>query len=50
MAPIHDRMPVILPSPWDAWLDPTNDDTEALPQLLLPAPAELLVSWKAEAP
>ncbi len=44
MAPIHDRMPVILPpSAWDAWLDPTNDDTEALAKLLVPAPAELLV-------
>ena len=31
MAPIHDRMPVILPqSAWAAWLDPTNDDLESL--------------------
>jgi putative SOS response-associated peptidase YedK len=45
MAPIHDRMPVILPpSACDRWLDPTNDDTEALAQLLVPAPAELLVA------
>jgi putative SOS response-associated peptidase YedK len=45
MAPIHDRMPVILPSSaWDTWLDPTNDDTEALARLLVPAPAELLVA------
>jgi putative SOS response-associated peptidase YedK len=45
MAPIHDRMPLILPpSAWDAWLDPTNDDTEALAKLLVPAPAELLVA------
>jgi putative SOS response-associated peptidase YedK len=45
MAPIHDRMPVILPpEAWDAWLDPTNDDTEALAKLLVPAPADLLVA------
>jgi putative SOS response-associated peptidase YedK len=43
MAPIHDRMPVILPSSaWDTWLDPTNDDTEALARLLVPAPPS---SW-----
>lgn len=45
MASIHNRMPVILPpSAWDAWLDPTNDDIEALAKLLVPAPAELLVA------
>jgi putative SOS response-associated peptidase YedK len=39
------RLPVILPpAAWDAWLDPTNDDTEALAKLLVPAPAELLVA------
>src|SRR5215510_9246763 len=43
MALIHDRMPVILPpSAWDAWLDPANDDVEALGRLLVPAPAELI--------
>jgi putative SOS response-associated peptidase YedK len=43
MAAIHDRMPVILPpSVWAAWLDPTNNDTEALGRLLVPAPNELL--------
>jgi putative SOS response-associated peptidase YedK len=37
MAPVHDRMPVILPpSAWDAWLDPTNDDTEASPNCSRP--------------
>ena len=31
MAPIHDRMPVILqPEQFDAWLDPENHDTAAL--------------------
>jgi putative SOS response-associated peptidase YedK len=45
MKPIHDRMPVILPSAaWDQWLDPNNDDTEALGKLLVPAPADLLVA------
>jgi putative SOS response-associated peptidase YedK len=43
MAPVHDRMPVILPpSAWDAWLDPDNHDTEALERLLVPAPEGLL--------
>ena len=37
--PIHDRMPVVLPREhWDEWLDPTNDDVEALRKLLVPAP------------
>lgn len=44
MAPIHDRMPVILPpGAWARWLDPTASDVEALTTLLVPAPAELLV-------
>lgn len=43
MAPVHDRMPVILPaSAWDEWLDPSNDDVEALRRLLVPAPTSLL--------
>jgi putative SOS response-associated peptidase YedK len=43
MAPIHDRMPVLLPpSAWSAWLDPANDDVDTLGQLLVPAPDELL--------
>jgi putative SOS response-associated peptidase YedK len=42
MAEVHDRMPVILPpSAWEAWLDPGNDDLEALGRLLVPAPAHL---------
>jgi putative SOS response-associated peptidase YedK len=45
VAPIHDRMPVMLPpSAWDTWLDPANDDLDTLGQLLVPAPAELLVA------
>lgn len=44
MAPVHDRMPVLLPADrWDEWLDPTNQDTDALAHLLVPAPDDLLV-------
>ncbi len=41
VAPIHDRMPVILAkSAWDAWLDPDNRDKDALGALVagLPVP------------
>ena len=45
VAPIHDRMPVMLPpSAWEQWLDPANDDIETLGKLLVPAPAELVVA------
>ncbi len=43
MAPVHDRMPVILPRrAWDDWLDPSNLQVERLQPLLVPAPASLL--------
>ncbi len=43
MAPIHDRMPVILPATvWSTWLSPTNHDLAALSELLIPAPDTLL--------
>jgi len=43
MAPVHDRMPVLLPaSRWAEWLDPDNTDITALQQLLVPAPDDLL--------
>jgi putative SOS response-associated peptidase YedK len=43
LAPIHDRMPVVLPpSAWAAWLDPENDRVEELHRLLVPAPDDLL--------
>jgi putative SOS response-associated peptidase YedK len=45
VAPIHDRMPVMLPpSAWASWLDPENDDLATLGKLLVPAPAELVVA------
>jgi putative SOS response-associated peptidase YedK len=41
LAPLHDRMPVILPAgSWEAWLDPDRRDVEALAALLVPAPAD----------
>lgn len=43
MAPVHDRMPVILPrSAWDTWLDPAQRDLGVLGELLVPAPDHLL--------
>jgi putative SOS response-associated peptidase YedK len=42
IAPIHDRMPVVLPpTAWRDWLDPAIDDTATLGQLLVPAPPAL---------
>jgi putative SOS response-associated peptidase YedK len=41
MEPVHDRMPVILPPEvWDTWLNPQNEDTAALKELLVPFPAD----------
>jgi putative SOS response-associated peptidase YedK len=46
MAPVHDRMPVILPEgTWDAWLDPRVDDRTRLEDLLVPAADDLLELW-----
>jgi putative SOS response-associated peptidase YedK len=43
MAPIHDRMPVILSGDdVDYWLDPREEDTESLKALLAPPPEDLL--------
>lgn len=43
MEPVHDRMPVLLPSTdWDRWLDPDNDDVDGLTSLLAPAPESVL--------
>jgi putative SOS response-associated peptidase YedK len=39
LAPIHDRMPVVLPrDAWDEWLDPDNQDVTRLQKLLVPVP------------
>jgi putative SOS response-associated peptidase YedK len=41
IAPIHDRMPVVLPpTAWAGWLDPGNRDPAAIEELLVPAPPE----------
>jgi putative SOS response-associated peptidase YedK len=46
MAPIHDRMPVLLaPAQWAAWLSREQQDPAALAPLLRPAPAEGLQAW-----
>jgi putative SOS response-associated peptidase YedK len=43
MSYVHNRMPVMLPqSAWATWLDPDNQDTEALQALMVPAPDDLL--------
>lgn len=43
MAPVHDRMPVILDaSSWAEWLDPAAQDPVQLQRLLVPAPPTLL--------
>jgi len=43
IAPLHDRMPVVLPrDAWATWLDPQRDDLGELQALLQPAPAEWL--------
>lgn len=40
MAPIHNRLPVILsPSDYDAWLDPTMNEPDKLTYLYEPFPA-----------
>ena len=46
LAPIHDRMPVILPrSAYDLWLDPGIHDPKRLEPLLVPIPAELIEAY-----
>jgi putative SOS response-associated peptidase YedK len=46
MAPVHDRMPVILPpSAWSEWLEPANQDLTSLGTLLVPAPNALLTMY-----
>ena len=46
LAPVHDRMPVILPSDaWGLWLDPAVQDPAALRPLLRPSPPEQLALY-----
>jgi len=46
IAPLHDRMPMILPrEDWSTWLDHTNTDVHALQRLLRPAPEDWLQWW-----
>ena len=46
LAPIHDRMPVVLPeSAWDRWLSCDVDDVEALTELLVPLDASEMELW-----
>jgi putative SOS response-associated peptidase YedK len=47
MAPVHDRMPVILPeAAWQEWLDPDNHDVEQLQRLLVPAADDVLEMYE----
>lgn len=46
MAPLHDRMPVILTDAGaEEWLDPEIDELGALEHLLQPAPNDAIQSW-----
>lgn len=46
LAPIHDRMPVILPpTEYTRWLDPSLKDTFSLALLLVPFPPEDMVAF-----
>jgi len=46
LAPIHDRMPVIVPrSAYDLWLDPGIHDPKKLESLLVPFPAEQMEAY-----
>jgi putative SOS response-associated peptidase YedK len=46
LAPIHDRMPVILPpGEYDRWLDPALKDLDSLAPLLVPLPPEEMLAY-----
>jgi len=46
LAPIHDRMPVILPpTEYARWLDPALRDTDSLSPLLVPFPPEEMLAF-----
>lgn len=49
MAPIHDRMPVILgPENWAAWLGETDATPDELVALLKPFPPERMRAWPVD--
>jgi putative SOS response-associated peptidase YedK len=49
MAPIHDRMPVLIPrDAWALWLDPELDDIGELQGLLVPSPDDELEVYPVE--
>jgi putative SOS response-associated peptidase YedK len=46
MAPIHDRMPVIIPREhWAPWLDRSLQDPAALPPLMMPTDPARMQAW-----
>ena len=46
MAPVHDRMPVILdPSSYPLWLEPDLESREPLAELMRPAPDEKMTAY-----
>jgi putative SOS response-associated peptidase YedK len=46
LAPIHDRMPVIVPTmEYDRWLDPSLKDPDSLAPLLVPFPPEEMLAF-----
>jgi putative SOS response-associated peptidase YedK len=48
-APIHNRMPVILPPEvWPVWLDETAVSTETLKMMLAPYPAHQMTCWPVD--
>jgi putative SOS response-associated peptidase YedK len=50
LAPIHDRMPVIVPpDQFDLWLDHSSEDTTAASALIRPAPENLLEAYAVSA-
>ena len=50
VAPIHDRMPVIVhPRDWPAWLGEESDDTDRLRAIMRPYPAEEMTVWPVSA-
>jgi putative SOS response-associated peptidase YedK len=46
MAPIHDRMPVLLPpEQWARWLSRSEQDPSVLAPLLVPSPPDVMQGW-----